>query len=275
MEDNKDMQEVLGCLPREELRRMLKTELQKDTSSIDDTLVRQLLTELRSRGTDRAFTDDETVDAACQKFLAGTEATPTRRKHWYQSWMLKVASVILVLGGLFFSLSAAVQADPVRDVLGWWSDSVLQLLRPGEKPNVQEYVFTTDHPGLQQIYDAVTELGITEQIVPQKLSKEYELTEIKRLQFMGDESIFTRLISKDNEIMFTVIVHSGKNMLQYEKDANNVSIWELSGIEHYVISNKDEKTVSWVLDEIECTITTECPEEDVYKLVKSIYTLED
>ena len=81
MEENNRTQEVLTSLPRQELRRMLADELHKNTATIDETLVRQLLTELQSRGTDPVFADDEAVDAACEKFRIDTENAKTPRKH--------------------------------------------------------------------------------------------------------------------------------------------------------------------------------------------------
>lgn len=274
MEENNRTQEVLTSLPRQELRRMLADELHKDTETIDETLVRQLLMELQSRGTDPAFADDEAVDAACEKFRVDTENAKTPRKRWYQGRMLKVASVLLVLGILFFALPNAAEADPVGDVLGWWSDSVFQFLQPGERPPVQESVFQTDHPGLQQIYDTVTELGVTLPVVPQKLSNEYQLTQLKTLPFAEEISIYARLKNENNEILLAVIVHKDTVMLQHEKNATNIRIWDLDGVEHYVIPNKNEWIATWVIDNIECSITTDCPEEDIYELIKSIYTLE-
>lgn len=272
MKESKYTPEMLSCLPREELRCLLAEELNKDTTIIDDAFVRLLLAELKNRSADPAFFDDDAVEAACEKFR--TEMYPTQKpqKHWYQSLVLKVASIMLVLGILFYSIPGAVQADPVSNVLGWWLDSVFQFITPGERPLVREYVFETDHPGLLQIYDAVTEMGIAGQIVPRTLSKEYKLTDLKTLQFSDGASIYARLANNENKILFTIIVHNEKTMLQHEKDASNVTIWDLAGVEHYAISNKDEWIITWVVDKIECTISTDCPEEVVFQLIQSIYT---
>ena len=275
MEVSKYTQEALARLPREELRRMLANELNKDTNQIDDAFVRMLMTELQTRGADPAFVDDDAVVAACEKFRVATQTKQTSPKRWYQSWMLKVASVVLVLGVLFFSLPAVAEGKDVPEVLTWWSDSLFQLFRPGEKPNIEEYVFSTDHPGLQQIYDAVAEAGITVPIVPQKLSDEFQLTEHYFFQLQEDMSIHASFISERNKVLFVAIVHSQQSMLQHEKKAENVTVWNIAGIDHYVISNNNTWIITWIADNIECTITTDCPEEDVYRLIKSIYTSED
>ena len=274
MEETKYTPEALARLPRQELRRMLTVELRKDTQHIDDSFVRLLLAELRSRGSDPDYIDDDAVETACEKFRQGMVTMQKSRRHWYQSWMLKVASLVLVLGILFFALPAAAEAGNVKDVLGWWSDSVFQFITPGEKPLVQEYVYETEHPGLQQIYDTVAELGITEQIVPRQLSKEYELVDLKVAQMLEDTTIHACLLGAGKKILFTVNIHGDSAPLLHENAKKTVPVWELSGIDHYVISNTNERIVAWVIDNIECTVITDCSEEDVYEFVKSIYTSE-
>ena len=275
MEVNNYTQEVLARLPREELRRMLIEELHKDTKQIDDAFVRALLTELQTRDADPAFVDDGAVVAACEKFQATTQTTQTPQKRWYQHWMLKAASVVLVLGILFFALPEAAEAKNVPEVLTWWSDNLLQLFSPGSRPNIEEYVYQTDHPGLQEIYDAVTEAGITAPIVPSSLSDEFKLEELQLLQLKEDITIHACLLSDRNEILFTAITQSEQSMLQHEKKAENVSVWNIAGIDHYVVSNNKTLIITWVTENFECTISADCPEEDVYRLIESIYTSED
>lgn len=272
---NNYTQEVLARLPREELRRMLAEELRKDTQQIDDAFVRKLLAELQARGADPAFVDDGAVVAACEEFQVATQAKQAPQKRWYQHWMLKAASVLLVLGILFFSLPAAAEAKNVPEVLTWWSDSLFQFFRPGSKPNIEEYVYQTNHPGLQQIYDAVTEAGITAPIVPSELSNEFQLAEHYILQLEENTTTYACLTSDHNKILFMAIAHNGQAMLQHEKTPDNVSIWNIAGIDHYVLFNTDTFIITWITDNIECTITTDCSEEDVYRLLYSIYTSED
>lgn len=275
MEVNNYTPEALVRLPREELRRMLAEELHKDTANIDDTFVRSLLQELEIRGRDPTFTDTDAVKAACEKFQVDTERNQKHQKRWYQTWMLNVASVVLVLGILFFALPGSAQADDLPEILGWWSDNVFQLIRPGQKPNIEEYVYETDHPGLQQFYDTVTELGITEPIVPRWVPDGFELAELKSYPVYNASTLYVHLKSNGNSLFFTIIAYDDKTILQHEKDTSNCSIWDLAGTEHYLLSNNGEQIITWMASGIECTITTDCSEEDMYRIVKSIYAMED
>lgn len=275
MEVNKYTPEALARLPREELRRMLAEELNKEPAKADGVLVRSLLAELQARGNDSAFADTDAVEAACEKFRAVTNKKQNPKKPCGQNWVIKVASVVLILGILFFTLPTAANAKNIPEVLTWWSDSLFQFFRPGSRPNVEEYIFKTNHPGLQEIHDAVTAIGITIPIVPSQLSDEFKLEDLQILQFEEDTSLFTRLVSDRNEILFTAITHSEQAMLQHEKKAESITVWNIADIDHYVIFNTDTFIITWVTDNIECTITTDCPEEDVYGLICSIYTSED
>ena len=230
------------------------------------------MAELQRRGDDPAFTEDEAIEAACKKFRQDTKSP---RKRWYQSWRLKAASIILVLGILFFALPASTQAKDINGVLTWWSESAFRIFHPGKQITPQPYVYETDHPGLQQIYDAVMELGINKPIVPRKLSGEYILTELRTDQIFEDTFVYARLASKDNEMIFTVNIHSEQVLQQHEKDTEAVIIWNFKDIDHYVISNNNKRIITWVTENIECTITTDLPEKDVFRLINSIYTSED
>ena len=275
MEVNKYTPEARTRLPREELRRMLAEELNKGPAKADDVFVRSLLAELQARGNDSAFTDNDAVEAACEEFRAVTSKKQTPKKLWYQNWMLKVASVVLVLGILFFSLPTAANAKNIPESLTWWSNSLFQFFRPGSKPNTEEYVFKTDHPGLQEIHDAVTAAGITVPIVPSQLSDEFNLDELQIFQLEDDTFIHACLMSEHNQVVFTATTHSDQSMLQHEKKGENIVVWNIADIDHYVIFNSTMWIITWITENIECSITTDCPEEDAYQLICSIYTSED
>jgi hypothetical protein len=71
------------------------------------------------------------------------------------------------------------------------------------------------------------------------------------------------------------IAHSQQSMLQHEKKAENITVWNIANIDHYVIFNNQTLIVTWVTENIECSISADCPEEDVYKLIYSIYYLSE
>lgn len=275
MEENKYTPEALNCLPWEELRRILSAELGKPTQQIDDGLVRLLLTQLQSRGIAPQFADDEAVEVACEKFQKdmGILRKPSP-KRWYPSWAVKVASVVLVLSLLVFGLPATTQANNIQKILTWWSDSAFRFIAPSKQISVQTHMYKTDHPGLQQVYDAVAELGITEPIVPSWIPEGYKLINLKTKEMCGDIVIDSRFESEGQIILFSIVFQGEEIAFQYEKDSEHVVVHESAGRNHYVLSNLDTWTIVWTTNGLECTIITDCSEEDVYKMINSIYTSE-
>ena len=88
MKVNKNTQEVLASLPREQLRQMLQEELGKDTAGIDEKFVRLLMAELQRRGSDPKLADDAAVEAVCEKFRQDTKKAAKPKKYRYPSnWL--------------------------------------------------------------------------------------------------------------------------------------------------------------------------------------------
>ena len=85
MEVNSYISEALARLPREELRRMLVEELNKEPTKADDARVRLLLAELQARGNLSEFVDDDAVKTACEKFQADTSKKQNSKEPWYQN----------------------------------------------------------------------------------------------------------------------------------------------------------------------------------------------
>ena len=276
MEENKYTPEALSCLPQEELRQILAAELSKPAPEIDDGFVRLLLAQLQSRGIDPEFTDDEAVEAACERFRKDTEISQKpSRKRGNQIWAVKAASVVLVLSLLFFGLPATTQANNIQKILTWWTDSAFRFFAPGKQVSTQTHIYQTDHPGLQQVYDAVTELGITEPIVPSWIPEGFELIESKTIPMPEDTLVDSLFESENQSILITFIVHNEEATFQHEKDSEHVVVHETAGRKHYILSNLETQIITWVANNIECTIITDCLEEDVYRMITSIYTSED
>ena len=265
--------EALAALDADALARILREQLQKPACELDDDLVRQLLRELEARGQDPALTDDMAVEKACEKFRQDT----AKRKHpRYRSWLITAASVAVVLGILLFTLPGTAEAENIKDVLARWTDSVFHFFSPGEPAYAAEdYVFETDNPGLQQIYDEVVALGITDPVVPMWVPEGVGLEELESCSYFEDISLLATMKNEKQCIIISLVFNSDIVPFQHEKALENVDIVEAGGIGHYVISNAESDCITWVLDNIECSIVTNCREDEIHKIIHSIYFPED
>ena len=267
--------EELAVLDADELARLLQTQLQKPASELDDDLVRLLLRELEARGKDPALADDTAVEMACEQFRRDTLKNANKKQKWYRSWLITAASVAVVLGILLFTLPGTAVAENVGGVLARWTDSVFQFFAPGQPAYAAEdYVFETDHPGLQQIYDKVVELGITDPIVPMWVPKDYLLQELKDYQMADDYVVVACFENTDKYIVFTIIVHSSEVPLQYEKNEENINVIELKNNKYYIMANDSNNVATWMTNNNECSIAADCSEEEIIRILKSIYSPE-
>lgn len=264
--------EELAVLDADELARLLQTQLQKPASELNDDLVRLLLRELEARGKDPALADDTAVEMACEQFRRDTLKNANKKQKWYRSWLITAASVAVVLGILLFTLPGTAVAENVGDVLARWTDSVFQFFIPGQPAyEAEEYVFETDNPGLQQIYDEVVAMGITDPVVPMWVPEGFELEKCEAFSFYEDISIAATIKNENKYVIISFALIRDIIPLQHEKTLENIAIIEAGGIEHYVIPNKDNYSVTWISNNIECSVVTNCREEEMHKIIQSIY----
>lgn len=264
--------ELLKVLPTHELDALLQKELRKET--VDDELVRLILNVLEEREWDYPVEINAEIEAAAERFAQSLDnhkvGTTKKRTHW----ILKVASILLVVGVLLFTIPQAANAETFWDLLARWTDTVFELFLPSGNDDKQPgYVFKTDNPGLQEIYNSVVELGITEPVVPMWVPQEYALEELFVFEEPSESSICAIMKDHENELIIAIAVQSAHAPLNHMKDTQNVEVLERDGIEHYIISNNEQVIATWATKNIECSVVMDC-QEDIYRILNSVYTTE-
>jgi len=253
----------------QELDKMLHEELQKET--MDDELIRQILDVLESRESDYQEEYSPAVIEASKKLeRIGCMPTPKRNK----PRVLKAASILLVVGLLLFTLPRVAHAENLLELFARWTESVFEFFDPSDPHDQPEYVFETDHPGLQQIYDAVVELGVTDPVVPMWVPDGYELVEMKVTNEPSELAICANMKNEVKEMCIAIYAYRLRSPIAYMKNSENVEVFEAAGIKHYIVSNDEQISVTWINNNIECSVVADC-QEDIFKVLESIYTSED
>lgn len=265
--------EYLEKLSTAELDEMLQKELKQE--SIDDDLVRVTLSILEEREMNWPVELNEEIAADVERFESSINIHRGAQTKVKWHWTLKAASILLVVGLLLFVAPQAVHAENFFEMLARWTDSIFEFFDPNNDRKQPEYVFETDHSGLQQIYDAVVECGITDPVVPMWIPEGYELQDICILRQSVDETILAGLTKGNEYIFINITIHREEDSFKYEKDLQDVTVIELNGVNHYVINNLDEKRVTWIIENAECSISTNCQEENLQKLLRTIYKREN
>lgn len=266
-----DLRRELEQLPTPDLEAMLHTELEKQTP--DDEVVLLILHILEAREPDLPLqlTPRERKAFEYYRHRVGGRK---RKGILFPHWLSVAASVVLVLTLLVAVVPQQAEAETFWEMLTSWSDKILEFFSPGERGAQMEYEFKTDHPGLQQVHDAVVEMGVTGPAVPMWIPDWYELTECKLDESRAKKSINAIFFNGQDDIVIEITVYDSYFPHEYYKNDPNPEFKEMNGQKHRIFRNMDMWSVVWNRENIECAITLDCQEDELHRILKSVYVME-
>lgn len=263
------LQRELEDLSSEQLRTMLHAETDKDIP--DDDLVLSILHILEDREPEVPDIGSAREEAAWKLFRKRVRAR-RKRKHLYYSNLLRIASVVLAVCLLFTLVPQQAEADNWWQRLTKWTSDFFGFFREEDDTfRIEDYVFETDNPGLQQVYDAVAELGVTVPAVPMWLPEGYELLELRIEETRIKQYVYAQFANDGRECVLKINVLNGEAAKDYFKNDVDVMQHEIGGTVHNLVNNEDDWIVSWTKDNIECSIFIDCSEDVLYKIIESVY----
>lgn len=251
-----------------QLDEVLQQELRKENPA--EEVVLGIMRVLQEREEDCPVEITEEIHDAWGRYSKRT-ATPkktNRKRMWFVS--VAAAAVICIV---ILTIPQMVGAESILDAFFRWTESVFEFFTPAQdatNPPV-EYVFQTDNPGLQQVYDKVTELGVTEPIVPMWVPEGYALTELKTTQMPNGSKVYAILQFNGSSISLSYRISADIIASKHEKEDTVVETYEFSGVYHFIMDNNQNVSVAWTVDGAECSISTDLEREDGYNMIRSIY----
>lgn len=137
------------------------------------------------------------------------------------------------------------------------------------------YSFETENPGLQQVYDAVVELGVTEPVVPMWLPEGYEIKSVFNNNTPMSKNVRAIFTNSGSEIVFKLDVYNGEPAHEYYKDGTHYESHEREGTIYHIAKNMNKWVVIWTKENTECLLTLDCTEDTLWRILESIYVTED
>ena len=270
------MREIKTCpnkgwqqMPTEELDKALQAELQKEHP--DEEVVLPILHELEEREKD--FPAETAPEVLAIRNKLNKHDTSSKQSIHKRRWLAGIAAAAAVICLIIMISSPTAQAENILDILFRWTNSIFEFTDPNKiYPNV-DGDFVTDNPGLQQLYDKVTELGVTEDVVPMWLPEGFVLSEMKELPMPGGISVFGRFENGSDEISITYRI-TGETSSTVEKEEIGVELFEFRKVSHFIVENEDALSVTWKVDGVKCVINASVSKEEIYTIIKSIYRSE-
>lgn len=263
---------ALEEMPAEELRAMLQAELGREEPDPDS--VRLILNVLEDRESEKFQNPTPENNAAWELYQQRMKGLRKNQAGKWP-WAIRAASLILVIGLLFAIVPQKAEAETFWEMLHRMSDTVIEFFSREDRFRTQEYVFRTNNPGLQKVYDAVVELGITEPVVPSWLPDNPELVELKTKISPMNSSVCATFLNCEDQIVYKLTVYEGEPAHQYFRDEAYFDSYERNGADYNITRNNDRWSVIWTKDNIECHITLDCQEETLRRILKSIYVMEE
>ena len=266
------LREMLEQLSTEQLDEMLQKELHKD--QIDDHAVRLIMRILREREENHPVETTPEIEQAWEKYqsdiaLIKKDDPRTQRT---RSWLLRAASVAAMLCLIVLIFPRQAEAETFWERLSRWTESIVEFFSTSDNEGrIQEYEFKTDNPGLQQVYDAVVEMGITDPVVPMWLPDGYALAENKITETPRGSSVKARFTDESSEAVLVVYIHVDDKSHSYLKDDVQYTEYEQNGCVFYITKNYERWIAIWTKDNIECSLFIDCQEDTLDEILRSIY----
>lgn len=236
-----------------------------EASNPDQFLKESLLKELDKQQPDREIALKMLNDL---EEKANKQKNARKSSRWLQSTAI-VAAVVLVF---VFVAPPVLGAENIFELVGRWTKDTFAFEETNGTTDLQhDYVYKTDHPGLQQLYDTVSAYGITERVVPTWLPEGCQLIEVKDTKDINGLGIYAEFESDNETITFFLSPLDGDFINKYPKDDKNVILHEADGIKHYLLQNEDVWLAAWRSNSIGCSLFTNGDKDTICHIIDSIY----
>ena len=248
-----------------ELESLLRTELARDKK--DYQQIHKILEKLKTEAAELPEVSQEEVERVTLR-LQKPQIVPLETKP-RTAWKKQIAIVAAVLCLVVLAAPVAYGIPEVQNAVAKWTDDIFWIESSENQTDpMEDYVFQTDNPGLQQLYDAVTEMGITAPVVPMWLPNGSKLVYIKQLD---DDTVWlTAHFNLDGkEIAYHILPNDSE--FEIHKELEKPKSWNMLGVTHYYITNANMAKAVWINDGLKFELIGNIQESDLYKIIASIY----
>ena len=270
------MRDMLEQISTQQLDEMLSMELSK--TLVDAAAIRIILDVLyqREKGNKPEITPETRAAFETYRCEIRDISESTLKKNRFRAWSARAASLAAACLLVVMLIPQRAEADSLWDRLARGTNEIVEFFSPNDnKHRFESYQFKTDNPGLQQVYDAVVEMGITEPVVPMWLPDGSELIELKVKDYPKKKRIYSCFHLEGKDITFYVDLFESEITHEFHRDSSDIKKYIVYETAFNIMRNNDIWVVIWTIDNIECSIALDCREDTLYEILKSINVMED
>ena len=111
-------------------------------------------------------------------------------------------------------------------------------------------------------------------VVPTWIPDGFSLTLQETSVFFGIISVYAFFEGGERKLTLDYSIATGdcEPRYYYEKSSDEVTVESIAGIDHYFFRNASQYVCCWVTDGVECFISGNIAQEELQKIVRSIYS---
>ena len=168
----------------------------------------------------------------------------------------------LIVSIMLFLTSTAAGGSLWRTFVKWGSESFSFIFEAGpKKPNEQ----------LAGLYDAMGEHGIPYLLAPTWIPEGFVLVYSEFYELPLNLFFVAYFEGKNGTLIFHVTSHNDYPEVKYEYTHENGLPYLRSEIEHYIILNGENNSITWMYERYECLVIGDFAVDDAIRIIDSIY----
>lgn len=217
------------------------------------------------------FADIDTVpDAPVME-----ELTSKSKEHHYSFHRILIAAAVAACS-MALLISSAFGFNPFK-VMGQWTRDIFSFTDTQEvsshnENNPKVGVNTQDDVIYNTLQDALDAYEITAVFAPTWIPDGFKCVDVCITEFATSTDFYAFYEEKGRTLSITITKHNSKNVARsYEKDMEIVTSFPVDGAICYIFENNGQLVAAWHDGTYECFINGDIPEDEMEKVVKSIF----
>lgn len=196
------------------------------------------------------------------------KSLPPKKNHR----LMRVACVAAAITALLLvgTVTASALGFDLWGSIAEWTKDTFGFSNAATNTQItQEPSASSQYKSLQ---DALDNYDVTVMIAPTWFPEGYSIEKIDVNETPAQTIIHAKYSNKNNEgISFNITLLSKPSTRTYEKDGSNVTVYSMNKIEHYIMTNINQTTIAWQINNYECSILGPFTLEEAEKIIDSIY----
>lgn len=269
------IRDLLMNMPADELDALFQAELGKDEP--DPAMIRLFMEIFRKREPISQEMITPGIERAWEQYCERSSSicTEEKKNSPVPKWLVRIGATAAVLFLMISVVPSQASADGIWGKFSRWSSEFLEFFsRTDNEGRMEEYKFVSDNAELLDVYQTVTEQGISIPVVPMWIPEGYALSECKVITLPAKTSVIAAFVDGENTITMNFAVCHQEVAKKYQKDETDIQHYEVHNTDHVIMRNNDMWSVLWNQKNIEASIFINCQEETLYKIIESIYVME-